>query len=86
MGRCIQEYLILYLKSKYIHIYITDCISANGQTPFPTSLLYMSLKHLVASLKPWRYEEGEVFFIAITPRSTQTQSDNTFQGPRYVHF
>ena len=37
MGRCIQEYLILYLKSKYIHIYIyiTDCISANGSDSIP---------------------------------------------------
>ena len=54
-------------------MYITDCISANGSDAIPNeSPVYV--------IKP-----AEVFFIAITPRSTQTQSDNTFQGPMYVH-
>ena len=61
----------------------TDCISAEELDPTPTSVQIIMSNHFMPRLKLWIFSNVEYLFIAIAPRSTQTQSGRTWLGPIY---
>ena len=62
----------------------TDCTSAEGVCPPPTSVLYMTLNNLMVRFQQcWGLGNTEYPFIAIAPRSTLARRGSTWQGPIY---
>ena len=58
------------------------CISEKGYDPHSTSVLDMTLNHLMVRPQ-FASENVEYPFIAITPRFTLTRSGNTCKVPTY---
>ena len=62
----------------------SDCISAEGYDPLPPmSVLDITQNHLIMNLQSQSFGNVEYFYTAIIPRSTLTQSSNTYKGLIY---